>query len=90
MKAWVLKALYMLVARAMQFDDKARAYIAEHPAASVINLRAGLDTTFYRIDNGSIESYDLDFPNVIDVRRKLLPNPTGQRTCKIVVRRELV
>ena len=65
----------MLVARAMQFDDKARAYIAEHPAASVINLGAGLDTTFYRIDNGSIEWYDLDFPNVIDVRRKLLPEP---------------
>ena len=45
----------MIVARAMQFDDKARTYIADHPTASVINLGAGLDTTFYRIDNGSIE-----------------------------------
>ncbi|MGB9372503.1 MAG: class I SAM-dependent methyltransferase [Halobacteriota archaeon] len=65
----------MLVAWAMQFDDKARAYIAEHPMASVINLGAGLDTTFYRIDNGSLEWYDLDLPNVIDVRRELLPEP---------------
>jgi O-methyltransferase involved in polyketide biosynthesis len=65
----------MLVARAMQFDDKVRSYIAEHPAASVINLGAGLDTTFYRIDNGSIEWYDLDLPNVISVRRQLLPEP---------------
>ena len=65
----------MLVARAKQFDDKARAYIAEHPTASVINLGAGLDTTFYRIDNGSIGWYDLDLPNVIDVRSQLLPEP---------------
>jgi O-methyltransferase involved in polyketide biosynthesis len=57
----------MIVARAMQFAD--------HPTASVINLGAGLDTTFYRIDNGSIEWYDLDLPNVIDVRRELLPEP---------------
>ncbi|MGZ4944266.1 MAG: class I SAM-dependent methyltransferase, partial [Halobacteriota archaeon] len=40
--------------RAKQFDDKIRAYIAEHPRASVISLAAGLDTTFYRIDNGLI------------------------------------
>jgi O-methyltransferase involved in polyketide biosynthesis len=33
------------------------------------------DTTFYRIDNGSIESYDLDLLNVIGVRRQLLPEP---------------
>jgi O-methyltransferase involved in polyketide biosynthesis len=65
----------MLVARAMQFDKKIRVYIAEHPTASVINLGAGLDTTFYRVDNGFIQWYDLDLPNVIDIRRQLLPEP---------------
>jgi O-methyltransferase involved in polyketide biosynthesis len=61
--------------RAKQFDDKAKAYIAEHPRASVINIAAGLDTTFYRVDNGTIHWYDLDLPAVIDVRRQLLPEP---------------
>jgi O-methyltransferase involved in polyketide biosynthesis len=61
--------------RAKQFDDKILAYIAEHPRASVISLAAGLDTTFYRIDNGLIHWYDLDLPEVIDVRRQLLPEP---------------
>jgi len=60
-------------ARARQCDDAAKAYIVEHPRASVINLGAGLDTTFYRVDNGSIEWYDLDLPNVIAVRKQLLP-----------------
>jgi O-methyltransferase involved in polyketide biosynthesis len=61
--------------RARQFDDMARKYIAQHPRASVVNLGAGLDTTFYRVDNGLIHWYDLDLPEVIDVRRQLLPEP---------------
>jgi hypothetical protein len=40
-----------------------------------VTLGAGLDTTFYRVDNGLIHWYDLDLPAVIDVRRELLPEP---------------
>ena len=63
------------VLRAKQFDDKIRAYIAEHPRASVISLATWLDATFYRVDNGLIHWYDLDLPAVIDVRKQLLPEP---------------
>ena len=62
-------------ARTKQFDDKIKAYIADHPRASVINLGAGLDTTFYRVDNGTIHWYDHDLPAVIDIKRQLLPEP---------------
>jgi O-methyltransferase involved in polyketide biosynthesis len=61
--------------RAKQFDDKVKGYIAENPRASVVNIGAGLDTTFYRVDNGLICWYDLDLPNVIELRRQLLPEP---------------
>jgi O-methyltransferase involved in polyketide biosynthesis len=61
--------------RARQFDEMAKKYIAAHPRASIVNLGAGLDTTFYRVDNGLIHWYDLDLPAVIDVRRQLLPEP---------------
>ena len=61
--------------RAKKFDDKVKAYINEHPDASVVNIAAGLDTTFYRVDNGSIHWYDLDLPAVIEIRRQLLPEP---------------
>ncbi|HXY88567.1 MAG TPA: class I SAM-dependent methyltransferase [Candidatus Acidoferrales bacterium] len=60
---------------AKQFDDKIKAYVTEHPRASVVNIGAGLDTTFYRIDNGTIHWYDLDLPNVIAIRKQLLPEP---------------
>ena len=61
--------------RAKQFDEKAKAYIAVHPNASIINIAAGLDTTFYRVDNGLIHWYDLDLPPAIEVREQLLPKP---------------
>jgi len=64
----------LIVARAKQFDDKIRSYIAEHPRASVINIGAGLDTTFYRVDNGAIQWYNLDLPTVIEIRQQLIPD----------------
>ena len=72
-----LEAVLVMVARAKQFDDKIRAYLDERPKASIINVGAGLDTTFYRAGNGMLRWYDLDLPNVIEVRRKLLPEPEG-------------
>jgi len=47
-----LEFLLTSVARARQFDDAIQVYIADLPHASVVNLGAGLDTTFYLIDNG--------------------------------------
>jgi O-methyltransferase involved in polyketide biosynthesis len=61
------------VARSRQCDDVLKACIANHPRASVVDLGAGLDTAFYRVDNGLIEWYNLDLPNVIAVRKRVLP-----------------
>jgi O-methyltransferase involved in polyketide biosynthesis len=70
----------MHAARAKHLDDKIREYIAQYPKASIIDLGAGLDTAFYRIDNGSLRWYDLDLPAVIDVRQRLIPE-TDRSTC---------
>jgi O-methyltransferase involved in polyketide biosynthesis len=61
------------VVRAKHFDDKIRSFIIKHPRASIINIGAGLDTTFYRIDNGLIQWYDLDLPDVMEIRGRLIP-----------------
>jgi O-methyltransferase involved in polyketide biosynthesis len=74
-----LESNLVFVTRARQFDDKIRAYIAEYPHASVINLGAGLDTTFHRVDNGSIHWYDLDLPDVIELRKQLVPETDRMR-----------
>lgn len=48
-------------------------YLKDHPKASVVNMGCGLDTTFYLVDNGLINGYNLDLPDVIDARNQLLP-----------------
>ena len=45
-----------------------------------MNIGAGLDTTFYRIDNGLTHWYDLNLPAVIKLRKKLIPE-TDRTTC---------
>lgn len=57
------------VARSIKTDNLAKAFIKEHPRATVVNLGCGLDTTFSRIDNGEITFYELDFPDVIELRK---------------------
>jgi|GEM_PF-205383 len=75
LKGNLLPVFGLIALMAKQFDDKIKAYIAEHPRASVVNIGAGLDTTFYRVDNGTIHWYDLDLPAVIEIRKQLLPEP---------------
>lgn len=61
------------VIRARTFDDKMKSFIEQKPRATIVNLGCGLDTTFSRVDNGSILWYDLDLPNAIEYRRRLIP-----------------
>lgn len=65
---------------AMRQNDLAwevRDYLKAHPRAAVVNLGCGLDDTGRSCDNGSCRIYNLDFPDVIAVRDKLLP--AGER-----------
>jgi O-methyltransferase involved in polyketide biosynthesis len=60
--------------RARKIDDAVRAYISKHPRATVVNIGAGLDTTFSRVDNGQIRWYNLDLPDATAFRRTLIPD----------------
>lgn len=58
--------------RMREFDRLARAFLAEHPDGVIVDLGCGLDTRFERVDNGRMEWYGLDLPDVIELRRELL------------------
>ncbi len=62
-----------------QYDLRceAEAYLRDHPKAAVVNLGCGLDDTFSKVDNGMCRGYNIDFPDVIEVRSELLP--AGER-----------
>lgn len=54
-----------------------KTYLQTHPKAAVVNLGCGLDDTFSKADNGRCRGYNMDFPDVIEVRDVLLP--AGER-----------
>jgi O-methyltransferase involved in polyketide biosynthesis len=61
-----------LAIRAREFDSMIRDFIQRHPRATIVNIGAGLDTTYNRVDNGKIRWYDLDVPQVIRLRSELM------------------
>lgn len=60
--------------RARKLEDTVRHFIKDHPRATIVNIGAGLDTGFSRVDNGSIHWYNLDLPDSIAFRKTLLPD----------------
>lgn len=59
--------------RAKKLDDVVRRFVRCHPDAVVLDLGAGLDGRMARVDPPpSVDWYDVDYPNVITLRRKVL------------------
>jgi methyltransferase (TIGR00027 family) len=67
-----------LVLRNRQFDRYVQDFLARHPDAVVVHLGCGLDSRFERVDNGKVEWYDLDLPQVIELRRELIGGETAR------------
>lgn len=55
-----------------EIDRYARDFLSRHPEAAVVHIGCGLDSRFERVDNGKVEWYDLDLPDVIELRRKFI------------------
>ena len=61
-----------VIARTIVLDKLVNAFLAAHPRAVVVNIACGLDTRCYRMA-GFSHWYNLDLPETIAVRKKLLP-----------------
>lgn len=59
--------------RARWSDQLIMRFIAAHPNALVIALGEGLESQFWRVDNGQIRWVSVDLPRAIDLRRRVLP-----------------
>ena len=43
-----------VIARTIVFDELVKNFIEKNPGCTVVNIACGLDTRFYRMDNGTI------------------------------------
>ncbi|MBE0466828.1 MAG: class I SAM-dependent methyltransferase [Candidatus Desulforudis sp.] len=64
------KTAVTLCIRAKKIDAYARKFLAGYPKSVVIHLGCGLDSRHTRVNNGEVEWYDLDMPEVIDLRKR--------------------
>lgn len=58
--------------RCRRFDKYVLDFITKFPEGTIINIGCGLDTRFERVDNGKLKWFDIDFPEVIKLRRRFM------------------
>lgn len=59
-----------VIARTILLDRMVKEYITNNANAVIVNIACGMDTRFYRMDNGKIKWYNLDLPETIEVRQR--------------------
>ena len=65
--------------RSELFDNQVKAFVSHNPNALIINLGAGLDTRYTRMQSNLITWYDLDVPEVISLRKKYFEETDNYR-----------
>lgn len=68
-----------ILLRARRFDHYAQTFLARYPDAVIVEIGCGFDTRFHRLDNGRLTWYGMDLPEVIAIRRRLLPEGKRNR-----------
>ena len=64
------KTAVTLCIRAKKMDEYTQEFLANHSTAVVLHLGCGLDSRYTRVNPVGVDWYDLDMPEVIELRRK--------------------
>jgi O-methyltransferase involved in polyketide biosynthesis len=68
----------IIATRAATFDQLTTRFLTDHPDAVVLQVGCGMDSRVFRVNPpASVEWFDVDFPDVIDLRRQLFPERAG-------------
>ncbi|MEV7186766.1 class I SAM-dependent methyltransferase [Kitasatospora sp. NPDC093102] len=65
--------------RAACFDREVADFLAREPRGTVVCLGEGLETQYWRVDNGRAHWLSVDLPDVVALREELLPPGSRQR-----------
>lgn len=71
--------------RTRHFDRLTAGFLEAHPRATVLHLACGLDSRVQRVEWGSdVRWIDVDLPEVVELRRQLLPTSIPGHDYKLV------
>ena len=65
--------------RGIQFDAWVRSFLEQSPNGTIVELGAGLNTRFERVDNGRARWFDLDLPDSMELRRQFFAESERRR-----------
>jgi hypothetical protein len=60
--------------RQLDIISEIKDYLKKHTKATIVNLGCGLDETGKACDNGLCQIVNVDFPDIIEIRKKIIPN----------------
>jgi len=66
--------------RSAMFDVWVQDFLRRHPEGTVVEIGAGLNTRFERLDNGKVHWYDLELPDMVELRRKFFSDSERRTT----------
>jgi methyltransferase (TIGR00027 family) len=58
--------------RSRKYDSYARTFIEENPNGMVVNLGCGFDTRYWRVSANAWKYVEIDLPEVIEIKKKVL------------------
>jgi O-methyltransferase involved in polyketide biosynthesis len=68
-----------LIARCTCFDRLIKDFIRRYPTGTIVDIGCGLNTTYDRVNNGLIKWYDLDLPDVIELRKLFMKETMNRK-----------
>ncbi|HET6508614.1 MAG TPA: class I SAM-dependent methyltransferase [Baekduia sp.] len=63
--------------RVLRFDEEVRRFAAARPGGTVVALGEGLETSFWRVDDGTLRWVGVDVEEMVAARAALLPDEGG-------------
>lgn len=60
------------IGRIVEIDKRVKQFIMRYADGVIVNVGAELDTMFSRMDNGRIRWYNVDMPETMELRRKMV------------------
>ncbi len=67
------------VARYYNLDEMVKKYLAAHADSNIVYLGCGLETAYFRLGNKTAHFYEMDQPEVIEIRRKVLGEQENEK-----------
>lgn len=69
--------IYSILSRTRRLRGLAQNFLKRHPGARVVNMGCGLSHYFQWLDDGRCRMTDADLPEVLELRRQLIPETNG-------------